>query len=434
MRPSRLRPALAHPHPMLAAFRAAPWDGAAARRFAGAFALAVLALLGAWLALAAALDPYDILGTRIIVTRELGADRRLAAPEGDRALGALHLAHRVRPLETVVVGSSRAMMGFDPDSATLAPLHAFNAGLTSLGFEESLAVLAYAIAKRPTLRRAIWLLDFDLFFLSPELPFDFGQSAFAGRPLVEAYSRYLLSTSAVRASLAVLRGAESRSRWAKSRRGLLGGAFLERDGDGQRRLFEQEAARLHPQLLRERDRFTADLGRHAAAFRAALVAARAAGVEVLVTLAPIQVWRRALFERAELAPAFEAWKRRLAAEVEAANAGPGSARAQLWDFARLHPLTAEPPPTRPGDAPVRHFWEGSHFRPSVGEAMAARMLPELHAPVDPSFGVVLTPDNVGEALDRDAAALAAWRRTHPQMEEDLAALLARPAEAAAKRP
>lgn len=433
MPPPRPRPALLRLPVAPDAFRATAWQGAAARRFAGAFALAALALLGAWLALAAALDPYGILGTRILMTRELGADRRLAAPEGDRALAALHLAHRVRPLETVVVGSSRAMMGFDPESATLAPLHAFNAGLTSLGFEEGLSVLAYAIAKRPTLRRAIWLLDFDLFFLPPELPFDFSQSAFAGRPLADAYSRYLLSASAVRASLAVLRGAGRKARWVKSRRGHLGGAFLERDGDGQRRLFEQEAARLHPQLLRERRRFTADLDRHAAAFRAALVGAKAAGVEVFVALAPVQIWRRALFERAGLAPAFEAWKRRLAAEVAAANARPGAAAVRLWDFARVHPLTAERPPARPGDAPVRHFWEGSHFRPAIGDKIVARMLPELPHAADPSFGVVLTPGSVGEALDRDAAALAAWRRTHPQMAQDLAAILARPPEPVKRR-
>lgn len=433
MRLPRLRPALPAVPMLPGALRATPWERAAARRFAVSFALAALALLGAWLALAAALDPYGILGTRIIATRELGSDRRLAAPEGDRTLNALHLARGVAPVETVIVGSSRAMMGFDPDSPTLAPLHAFNAGLTSLGFEEGLTVLGYAIAQRPGLRRAIWLLDFDLFFLPPELPFDFSQSGFAGRPLAEAYPRYLLSTSAVLASLAVLRGAESRTRWVKSRRGLLDGAFLERDGDGQRRLFEQEAARLYPQLLRERHRFTSDLDRHAAAFRAALRRARAAGVEVFVALAPVQIWRRALFERAGLAPAFETWKRRLAAEVEAANAEPGSARAQLWDFARVHQITAEPPPTRPGDPPVRHFWEDSHFRPAVGDAMAARMLPELPLPVDPSFGVFLRSDGVGDALARDAAAFDAWRRTHPRLEEDLVAILARPPEPAKRR-
>lgn len=412
--------------------RASAWEGAAARRFLGGFALTVAALLGVWLAAAAALDPYRLLGTRIVPTRVLGPDRRLVADDGDRALKAIHLA-RVAPLDTIIVGSSRAMMGFDPDSPTLAPLRAYNAGLSALRFDEGAKVVAYALAKRPGLRRLVWLLDFDLFFLPMDLPVDFDRSGFAGRPAVESYGRYLLSTKAVLETLAVLRGAERKGRVVEGPRGLVDGAFLERDADGQRRLLAQEASALYPQLLRERARFGADLDRHAAIFRTALMRARAADVEVLVALAPVQIWRRELFERAGLTPAFEAWKRRLAAEIEAANAEPDGARVRLWDFARIHPITAEPPPTRPGDPPVRRFWEGSHFRPEVGDHMVARMLPELPYPADPSFGVPLGAEDVGAALASDAAAFGAWRRAHPHVGDDLAALLQRPPEPLSKR-
>jgi hypothetical protein len=378
--------------------------------------ITVVGALALWGTLTVTVDPYGILGTRIVRTTMLGASNRLMAEDGDRSLKAFELLRNRSETKTVILGSSRALMGFDPESRTLQPLRPYNAGLSAMRFEEGSRIFEFVVERcRPA--RVVWLLDFDLFFLPMDLQVDFDRSAFAGRPLSPTLLRFLLSNRAAQGTFAILSG-RNRNRkhtHVQTSRGLLLGGFLDRDGEGQRRLMAQEVELTLPQFVRERERFSADLDRHARTLSAALAKARLAGVEVFVALAPVQIWRRVMIDKAGLGSAFEAFKQRLAQEIEDVNRSGGLGAIELWDFARLHPFTAESPPVRPGDPPMRHFWESSHFRPTVGDQLIGRMLPTGVPDAHPNFGVRLTGANVDHEIQRDAAALAAWQNHHREL-------------------
>jgi hypothetical protein len=89
---------------------------------------------------------------------------------------------------------------------------------------------------------------------------------------------------------------------------------------------------------------------------------------------------------------------------------------------------------QPGDPPLRSFWESSHFRPAVGDRIAARMLPELGGVADPTFGARLDGASIDQALEDDRRAFEEWRRENRRSLEEIGSILSqiRPVPAAVR--
>lgn len=139
-------------------------------------------------------------------------------------------------------------------------------------------------------------------------------------------------------------------------------------------------------------------GREAAPLRqlrALLQDARARGITLIVLFYPYHAEYLDLLAATGRWRSFEDWKRTIVAvlaeeEFNAQGTGP-----LVWDFANYDQVTMEPIP-RPGDkaAEMRYFWEPSHFKAALGDLILERIFTGKPA----GYGLPLTRQNIEAAL------------------------------------
>jgi len=313
---------------------------------------------------------------------------------------------------TLVAGSSRAAIGFDPQRPALADLDVYNAGLPGAAGPEILLSARVAGAQVPQLTWLVLCLDFDLFFQTESVASDLGDSIFAGRGA--AYGR--IATTYAYAALATP---------ARKLPALFAGrpiagpvslrGWLVRDlamrGKPERALFHEEIAGMGVKSLAA-TQSALKTDQDEARYRdlaETLAQLLGRGIAVDVVLPPVHVWRLDLIGEFGLLPAYAAWKRRLTAVV--AEAGRlGSAR--LFDFNVVDRLTSASP-REAAAVGVADFFEPSHFLPPLGDAIFAVLRGEQPANPDSGFGRQLQLSTLDAHLAQTESKLAAWRLAHP---------------------
>ena len=146
--------------------------------------------------------------------------------------------------------------------------------------------------------------------------------------------------------------------------------------------------------------------------------ARAHGAAIDVVILPNHADGMEVLRQTGLDADYDAWKTALVRGV--AGAAPG--QAAVWDFSGWSAYTTEDLPA-PGDRdhPLRWFYEPVHFKPALGDAIAARI---EGAGQPDGFGVRLTPVNVASQIAAYHAGQAAWEAAHPADVARIAALVA----------
>lgn len=147
-----------------------------------ALALVVMALVLVglnWFA-----NPYGITGTPNIEGVNAEKPRRFA--HGGRVTRSFLL--RSGRFDTVLLGSSRVMVGLDPESPAFDGASVFNAALPGTNIRETVQVTEYAVTTQQ-LDRIVLGIDFLMFSDAREHSGDFLESGFAGFPAWQAYGR-----------------------------------------------------------------------------------------------------------------------------------------------------------------------------------------------------------------------------------------------------
>lgn len=125
---------------------------------------------------------------------------------------------------------------------------------------------------------------------------------------------------------------------------------------------------------------------------------------------------------------FESWKRRIV-ELLATEAAeePERLAFPLWDFSVYDHRTMEAVPP-PGDRgiPMQWYWESSHYKRALGDAIIARLFGDVGA--DDTFGTLLTEANVEAHLQRQRAAQQHYARENPEVIATLRAGISRAAK------
>ncbi len=114
------------------------------------------------------------------------------------------------------------------------------------------------------------------------------------------------------------------------------------------------------------------------------------GTEVHLVIYPYHVQLLAMFQEAGLGNRFDEWKTLLVHRIEVVRKDYPSARIMLWDFSGYSSIQCERIPS-PNDRQTitQYYWEGGHFKSSVGELMLQRILGGQSI-----FGVSLTSENL----------------------------------------
>jgi hypothetical protein len=345
-------------------------------------------------------------------------------PEANVASVKLLNAISAQP-DVLILGNSRADVGFDPGNSALSALGARPYNLAVPGqsiIDQTRAFIS--VVERSPLRVVVVGLDFQDFIINAGASAD-GDEALAVDPeslRLREQAKALLTMAATRDSFLTLR--LPHERYPRTLRADGFNPMLDYVGvaerSGYRVMFAQrlgetagmyKSARLGLFPAGEND--SAEF----AAFRRLLRAARGHGVRVVLTTYPYHAQYLVLYRELGLWPEFERWKRLLVRTIEReAMHGHDSPTVELWDFSAYSDYSTLPISRKAEDGAGRWYWEAGHFKKELGDLMLAEMLrPDGSAAPGASLGVRLTSQSLGSWLAKQRIAADLFARDNPEL-------------------
>lgn len=365
-------------------------------------------------------DPYSIYN--IVLKR--GFNEIKPNAEANSLMTKAHQVLRVKP-HTLVLGNSRAEVGFNPEShawpQALQPV--YNLALPGTGPITSLRYLEHAAAvKKPV--TVVLGVDFMDFLVSE----DAGPYRAKGKPLpierrllltesgrpnpdylrqrIEDFFATVLSLDALIDSISTVNAQHARYPADLTERGF--NPMRDYEGIAKRegyyamfRQRDQENVRAY--LLRPKNIYAG--GKTSSpqleVLRRIIAVCQEQNAELQVVIYPYHAHLLEIFHEVGLWPLFEEWKRALARIAAEANLSSNVPRVQLWDFSGYNAISAEPVPEPADRTTATHwYWEAGHFKQELGDVMLHRMFAEPDRLVDAAIGVKLTPENVEQEIQR----------------------------------
>lgn len=401
----------------------APTEGRRDGRYLRGLLIATVVLVAGVAAFCGLVDPYGVLGTPAVagltVQKPGAADRpRLAK------------AYRVEQMDpaTILMGSSTTNIGFDPESRAWTPGHrpVFNLGINGSKLSDQLHFLRHALVHaHPKL--VVLPVLFEDTLISPQKRLSAADVATYGyaqrmrvlpdgspnpgywRGRLEDVAFSLLSFPAIIDSVRTLLGQGRPGLDFQTEAGFDNAINFQRwtRDEGSFAVVSDKNFEKSSQILRwmaAPETRLRDLGNM-------IAAARQAGAEVVVMIAPAHVDEMQIRHQLGLDARIAAWRQELADIVQATAAATGGvSHVTLWDFDGLSAYTDQPLPAQGDTAhPLTWFYETVHFRPTLGTLMIERI--EGGGPAD--LGSVVTAATIGAATARQQAALEAWGAAHP---------------------
>jgi hypothetical protein len=380
-------------------------------------------LLAAVAAVNLLVDPYGLF--RIV---DIAGVNRIKSQAGERAaLFKFTGLERMRPA-SLVLGNSRAEIGFDPESPAWpeSARPAFNLALPGAGVSAVAGDFARALHDtRP--RLVVVGLDFLDFRVDPSSDESFNAQSVDPDPVRKIRERAgaLLTLNAFADSLATIKAQRDPHATSLTDAGF--NPKLDYIGVARRegyfamfRQRDQENALAY--LRGPKSIFQSD-GRPGPGFDAVdhiIALARSNSIKLRFVIYPYHMHTLTLFHLTGLWPAYENWKRELVTRVDAAQS---TMDVELWDFTGLSPYAGEPVP-RPGDTrtELQWYWEAGHFKKSLGDLLLVNMFDGR--PDEGQRGHRLTGQNLDEQLRNQHDSLDEYERSHPEDAADLARLVA----------
>ena len=378
--------------------------------------LAVLALVlagGAVLAGAFVfvVDPYGLYG---VVRRD---NFNAVKPGLSRYQNQIKQEHALRRQPRfIILGNSRAEIGFDPRASALSALGAgYNLAIPGTGLATSASQFAQLRQAGVRPRTVIVGMEF-IDFLNPAVAPSARQAPAAPAPAHgRAFWRFdaLFSLASVKDAVHTLRIQHDDEAATLSADGfnplLEYGAHARRDG--YHKMFTQRAQESAANLRRKSTRSLAT--EDFQLLRTFLLAMAATEADIKLVIYPYHAQMLAMFEAAGLWPLFEVWKAQLVREIGAVKARYPDAHISLTDFSGYGAYNCEPiPAANERGTATRWYWEAGHFKKALGDIVLQRVMsPQDVAPGDGQFGMPLDDASLEEnrariAQERNSCAAA----------------------------
>ena len=347
-------------------------------------------------------DPYGLYG---VVRRD---HFNAVKPGLSRYQNQIKLEHALRRQpQFIILGNSRAEIGFDPRAGALAALGAgYNLAIPGTGLATSASQFAQLRQAGVRPRTVIVGMEF-IDFLTPAVAPAARPAAAAAPPAHgRAYWRFdtLFSLASVKDAMHTLRiqhDGEAATLSADGFNPLLEyGAHARRDG--YHKMFTQRAQESAANLRRKSTRSLAT--EDFQLLRAFLLAMAATQADVKLVIYPYHAQMLAMFETAGLWPLFEQWKAQLVLAMGDVRARYPDAHISLTDFSGYGAYNCEaiPAASERGTA-TRWYWEAGHFKKALGDLVLQRLIsPRDQAPGDVRFGMPLDDANLEDNRARIA--------------------------------
>lgn len=331
------------------------------------------------------------------------------------------LALRLDRYDALVIGTSRAEVGYRLDHPAWGGRRVYAATLSGTNMYELGYVYDYAV-RRQSVDTIVFGLDFLMFGGERTTGRGFGASGFDPAGSAISLPQVTLSLFALRESFQNLR---------LNRRGVIP-AYTKGHRDGRRTfgptLAEVGHARLFERTIRDflRDPtlyYKYHYGQDRVdRLRAVVEHSRAHGIRLLLVINPAHALELETIRAAGLASTFERWKEDM---VRVAAAAPGGA-VPLWDFTGYGGPPAEAlPPDDDHTSRMTWYFDMSHFTEALGDRVLDRVLRDTEAVGEEGFGVRIDPSNLAAHLERIRADREGYVRLFPREEERVRRILAR---------
>lgn len=376
------------------------------------------------LACTVVIDPYHLFD----LVHMNGFNRLKPQPERYREEIKLAQTGAIRP-NMLVFGNSRAEIGFDPDSRWIRErgLSAYNMALAGTRLDVSQRMFERARTGMPPPVLAIIgveFLDFLVDASAPPRPKP-AEHGFQGMPWQWRFDT-VFSLHAVADAMTTLRIQHLPNPQAMTPRGH--NPLREYEGfaraEGYFSIFQQRAQENARNLVARSQGLFLPGGADSDStlrLRAMLDRMARERTEVHLVIYPYHAQLMEMFEEVGLQGALDEWRRLLVREADRARARNDGARITVWDFSGYGPEQCERIPAA-GDrrSTTRWYWEGGHFKSTLGELMLQRMVGKAEAP-----GAALTEATLAHNAQRVASERARCAGIYPEVFAGARALIAR---------
>lgn len=376
--------------------------------FLSRLAAVVLGGISLALALVATIDPYNLYG--FFVLDGINAVK----PELSRHVEEIKLtqAIKLKP-DTLILGNSRAEIGFDPESPMVMRhgYSAYNLAIRGTTIDSAARELEYLLKKGVVPKRMVIALDFvDFMQIRPEKSSSESSrlGGSPGLPVDGWFWRFdsLFSMTSIKDALKTLLIQHDEEAATMTRRGfnpLREYEALARS-EGYYVLFRQRAEENAKVYLKKAGGRLDDV--QVKLFRHLLQQAANSGIEVNVVIYPYHAQILALFEKTGLFDYFTQWKRIVVSEVADISSRQTVVPVKVFDFSGYGPHQCEVIPAK-GDlrSVSRWYWEAGHFKKALGELVLQRIFSDSATGESETdnpniFGTKLNAENFNSNLER----------------------------------
>ena len=384
-----------------------PPAAAGLKRYFRAMGLTALAVLTTVVTLNYVVDPYLIHQWDTPPIQRLSPAQQKIVPWGKT-----YAAYRYRP-EVVYLGSSRTEIGLPPDSPLFAGKRVFNLAIAGASFGDAINMLRHtSVLHRPEI--VVWGLDYGWQFREKNGNSDFSPALVAtgpSYPLRRTLLNIRRSISLAMAGDAVQILSGDSDQICPSLLATYGQKpsqcmeYIMRDAGGTAKAFEHVLKKTSPlgrppdvpATIKLLDQVTDDYCRQGTVFRFYLQPVHA--------LAELSYWAT---RRQEV----DDWKRSLTTIIDARRRQGCDIR--LVDFSGFNRITTEEIPQATGRGDMQYYWEQSHYRSEIGQAILERLFREGQQDERDDFGVELSGATIEQHLREFSTKRRDYISSHPR--------------------
>lgn len=333
-------------------------------------------------------DPYDVFDT----PNYFGINHdKPKKDSNDRQFKAIDIT-RIRPT-TIIIGSSRAKQGIDPEHPTLAKdPSTYNLAINGPNVYEVRRYLEHAIANQPNLKEVILGIDFFMFNANLKNQPSFSEARLGIKHIaigdavnaLFSIDTYHISQETIEASL--------KEPNKSDRFGENGFMPNRKFNDGNTKWRFEQAIKLYFQLhstYELSDRYLQD-------FQKIVTLCQEKNISLKVFISPAHATDLEAIRVTGKWQVMEQWQRKIA------NIIP------VWDFSGYNSVTTE----SIKDV-MKNYADNSHYSSSIGNYILDRLGNYQMDKVPQDFGVLLTPENIESHLQKMRIEREIWLKKHP---------------------
>lgn len=374
------------------------------RRFFHTFITTLIALISLTVAINILVDPYEQFYTTSI-TGFNGEKYN----SGSRITKSLKVSKNT--FGTLIMGTSRAEIGFKPEHPAWQNKPVYNLSLNAASMDEIYRVFQYTLAHNPP--KSLFLsIDLLMFNQHNELSIDFEHSLFSGHSVWRNTMQSLLGFNALNQSRKTIRrNMRGTSSYYTSTGQRIGQrVFTDLIGSqGQRSLFWRALTSQYIQNTNTYKNFVYDQNK-INQLKHIIFICQKNDIQLYLIIPPIHALQLETIVQMGLWSDFERLKRDLVDSIQHTT-------VPVYDFTAWTGINAEKLPA-PEDykARMKWYWEASHFKQETGDKVLNRV---LKLSKENSFGKQLTAQNINIHIQNQRITRSTYLQSHTKDIEEL---------------